>query len=150
MDGMTYYDSLKTGLENGLDNERQRFERVKHQRNAASIADLASNLLNLAGYSKGARVSLATNNVAKQQGVYEQARERYNAAMKDYQAKIADVNLRQKIKENNAVPLKTVGFLSPAAPAFSRKSPNTIFGLNGSPFSKGVLGRMIKDYKSNN
>ena len=142
MDSYVDYDSIKRGLENDLDEERRRYSRFRQNLNAAAISDFASNLLSLAGYNRGARVSLATNNVAVSKGQYDVARERYQAALKDYEARIADVNLRQRMKQN--APLKPVGFVSTAnvgiAPAASSRLR----------LSKGVLEGAIKKSGINN
>ena len=139
MDSYVDYDSIKRGLENDLEEERRRYSRSKQNMNAAAISDFASNLLSLAGYNKGARVSLATNNVAARKGQYDVARERYQAALKDYEAKIADMNLRQRIKQN--APLKPVGSTQTGiAPAASSRLR----------LSKGVLESAIKKSGINN
>lgn len=143
MNGLNDYSSTHGELEKNLDAERQRYNQAKKRYNVAAITDFATNLLSLAGYNKGARISLATNNMAGQQAVYDKTRGRYNAALKDYGARIADANLRQKIKQRGIAadsPLKPIGFLN--------ASGNTARTSSG-PFSNGTLSRAIKDYGMN-
>ena len=114
MDGKMDYGISQKDLKDRLYEETGRFKRSRQQLTAASIMDFASNLLSLAGYNKGARISLATNNVAAHQAAYDKARERYNAALRDYKATIADTNLRHKVGQNaitGNAPLKPVGVM---------------------------------------
>ena len=115
MDGKMDYGISQKDLKDRLDEETGRLKRSKQQLGAASMMDFASNLLSLVGYNKGARISLATNSVAAYQAAYEKARERYNAALRDYKATIADTNLRHKLGQNaitGDAPLKPVGFMT--------------------------------------
>lgn len=141
MDNVTDYDAIKESLDGNLDYERKRYNRSKQKLEAAAMTDFLSNLILLAGYKRGARVSLATNNTAKQQGVHEQARERYTAALRDYKAKVADINLRQRIRQNTVAtnnPLKPVGFVYPSGSSVSHPS-----------LSNGTLKKAINDFRKN-
>lgn len=137
MDSKMDYGMSQKDLKDRLDEETGRLKRSKQQLAAASIMDFASNLLSLAGYNRGARISLATNNTAAHQAAYEKARERYNAALRDYKATIADTNLRHKVGQNaitGNAPLKPVGFMETSSRTFhvrpSEKNSNNDNRLN--------------------
>lgn len=137
MDSKMDYGISQKDLKDRLDEETGRLKRSKQQLAAASIMDFASNLLSLAGYNRGARISLATNNTAAHQAAYEKARERYNAALRDYKATIADTNLRHKVGQNTITgnaPLKPVGFMETSSRTFhvrpSEKNSNNDNRLN--------------------
>lgn len=115
MESKMDYGISQKNLKDRLDEETGRLKRSKQKLGAASMMDFASNLLSLAGYNKGARISLATNSVEAYQAAYEKVRERYNAALRDYKATIADTNLRHKLGQNaigGNAPLKPVGFMT--------------------------------------
>lgn len=155
MDGTIDYDYQHTDLGKRLDEERELYNRSKRQYYAAAITDLASNLLTLAGYNKGARVSLATNSdVAKHQDAYEMARKRYNRALKDYEAKIADVNLRQKLNMGAGVgrkPLKHQEAILPVVGNLLRKRQASplLPGARQSRLAKGTLEKAVRNFKTN-
>lgn len=121
MESKMDYGISQKDLKDRLDEETGRLKRSKQQLGAASMMDFASNLLSLAGYNKGARISLATNNVPAYQAAYEKACEKYNAALRDYKATIADTNLRHKVGQNaitGNAPLKPVGFMETSSRTF--------------------------------
>lgn len=83
------YDYLKRLHAESQERDKTRLKEAKRKRDVAAMVDFASNLLALAGYSKGARVSLATENLPEYEKLYKQTKERYNSAMRDYNGQIA-------------------------------------------------------------
>lgn len=156
MDGTFDYDYQQTDLGKRLDEERELYNRSKRQYYAAAITDLASNLLTLAGYNKGARVSLAINsNISKHQDAYEEARKRYNRVLKDYKAQVADVNLRQKLKmcaDTGCKPLKHEGATLPVVgnPLRNRQTSPLLPGARNNRLAKGTLEKAVRNFKTNN
>lgn len=155
MDGTIDYDYQHTDLGKRLDEERELYNRSKRQYYAAAITDLASNLLTLAGYNKGARVSLATNSdVAKHQDAYEMARKRYNRALKDYEAKIADVYLRQKLNKGAGVGRKPLKHQEATLPVVGnllrkRQASPLLPGARQNRSAKGTLEKAVRNFKTN-
>ena len=82
-------------------------------RNVAAFVDVASNLISLAGYSNGARFSLATDMQPAYDKTYAQAKERYRNALLDYEGKIAGISLYNGNGTKSATPhtVRPVGFM---------------------------------------
>jgi hypothetical protein len=104
----------KKSLEDSIKYEKGRLAEARRKRNAAAMVDFASALLNIIGHEKGARYTHSTNAQDKYRNTYEQAQQRYCNAMRDYKAKIAEINLKQKMGQADTAlsPLKTVGFIT--------------------------------------
>ena len=60
MQNLIDYNSLMRKLDVAKQHEKQRHAEERRKRDIAAFVDFASNLVSLAGYGKGARVSLAT------------------------------------------------------------------------------------------
>ena len=130
------YRRLKEKLDVAMDNDKRRFAEVKRKRNVASFIDFASNLLSLAGYSKGARFSLATDLQSRYDSAYAQAKEKYLNSHRDYNGKIAEMTLLDRTgikKRTPALHSKGIGFMK------------TIFGKNFS-----ISRTLAERYKGNN
>lgn len=130
------YRRLKEKLDVAMDNDKRRFAEVKRKRNVASFIDFASNLLSLAGYSKGARFSLATDLQSRYDSAYAQAKEKYLNSHRDYNGKIAEMTLLDRTgikKRTPALHSKGIGFMK------------TISGKNFS-----ISRTLAERYKSNN
>lgn len=141
MENIIDYDDLKGRLDKARDAEEKRFNEAKRQRNVAAFVDFASNLLSLAAYKKGARYSIGTSHLSKQQPLYLQAKAGYDKAMNDYNGKIAELNLFKVTKQskgnaNANAALRPIGFVG-----------------NGSrgqalPLTTGTFESALKDFKS--
>lgn len=130
------YRRLKEKLDVAMDNDKRRFAEVKRKRNVASFIDFASNLLSLAGYSKGARISLATDLQSRYDTAYAQAKEKYLNSHRDYNGKIAEMTLLDRTgikKRTPALNSKGIGFMK------------TISGKNFS-----ISRTLAERYKGNN
>lgn len=130
------YRRLKEKLDVAMDNDKRRFAEVKRKRNVASFIDFASNLLSLAGYSKGARFSLATDLQSRYDSAYAQAKEKYLNSHRDYNGKIAEMTLLDRTgikKRTPALHSKGIGFMK------------TISGKNFS-----ISRTLAERYKGNN
>lgn len=130
------YRRLKEKLDAAMDNDKRRFAEVKRKRNVASFIDFASNLLSLAGYSKGARFSLATDLQSRYDSAYAQAKEKYLNSHRDYNGKIAEMTLLDRTgikKRTPALHSKSIGFMK------------TISGKNFS-----ISRTLAERYKGNN
>lgn len=130
------YRGLKEKLDVAMDNDKRRFAEVKRKRNVASFIDFASNLLSLAGYSKGARFSLATDLQSRYDSAYAQAKEKYLNSHRDYNGKIAEMTLLDRTgikKRTPALHSKGIGFMK------------TISGKNFS-----ISRTLAERYKGNN
>ncbi len=130
------YRRLKEKLDAAMDNDKRRFAEVKRKRNVASFIDFASNLLSLAGYSKGARFSLATDLQSRYDSAYAQAKEKYLNSHRDYNGKIAEMTLLDRTgikKRTPALHSKGIGFMK------------TISGKNFS-----ISRTLAERYKGNN
>lgn len=130
------YRRLKEKLDAAMDNDKRRFAEVKRKRNVASFIDFASNLLSLAGYSKGARFSLATDLQSRYDSAYAQAKEKYLNSHRDYNGKIAEMTLldRTGIKKRT--------------PALHSKSICFMKTISGKNFS--ISRTLAERYKGNN
>lgn len=130
------YRRLKEKMDAAMDNNKRRFAEVKRKRNVASFIDFASNLLSLAGYSKGARFSLATDLQSRYDSAYAQAKEKYLNSHRDYNGKIAEMTLLDRTgikKRTPALHSKGIGFMK------------TISGKNFS-----ISRTLAERYKGNN
>ena len=98
------YRSLKDRLNLAMKHEKARLDEARRKRNVAAFVDFASNLISLAGYSKGARFSLATDMQPVYDKAYAQAKERYRNALLDYKGKIAGISLYNVNGAGSATP----------------------------------------------
>lgn len=133
------YDYLKRLYAESQEKDKVRLREAKRKRNVAAMVDFASNLLTLAGYSKGARVSLATDNLPKYEKLYELTKERYNNSMRDYNGEIAKDGLFRRARTGNGGNNSGNG---------SRRIP-FIAGYNaaGKPkLTSGMFERAVNDY----
>ncbi len=132
-------NSLLQRYANALELEKKRTDEARHRRNVSAVTDFASNLISLIGRNKGARYSVATNNLPKYQNLYDSMRDRYNSAMLDYKAAIAENNLRRRIGDGNSVGTRQ------RQPRFIPRS-----GANAdyNRLSSGTLENAVRNYYS--
>lgn len=102
-----------------LANARRNYVVAKRRRRLATLADLASNLFSIAARNNGMRYEISSKPLSgKANEMYEKAEENYRAAMLDYKGKIAEMNLKNSIRNSGAK--KSVNLLqtmvSPVAP----------------------------------
>ena len=138
MENFVDYDNLISRINNAKADEEKRLKEAKRQRNVAAFIDFASNLISLAGYSKGSRHLLGTSLLSKQQPLYLQTKQNYEKAMNDYNGKIAEIGLLKKMNENKkTIGMRPIGFIGND----TRKQVR--------PFSTGTFESALKDYKKN-
>ena len=139
MENIIDYDDLKERLDKARDAEEKRFNEAKRQRNVAAFVDFASNLLSFAAYKKGARYSIGTSHLSKQQPLYLQAKAGYDRAMNDYNGKIAELNLFKSAKPGKGyanAALRPIAFVGNGTRGQARA------------LTAGTFESAIKDFKS--
>lgn len=132
------YDGLKARLDSAMEHEKQRLDEARRKHNVAAFVDFASNLLALAGYGKGARLSLATDAQSRCGDYYAQAKERYSNALRDYEGRIADMDLRRRMRANTVpvASLKDVPSLKTSAVGENISLRSGLFERNMKEFDK--------------
>ena len=136
MQNLIDYNGLMRKLDVAKQHEKQRHAEERRKRDIAAFVDFASNLVSLAGYGKGARVSLATNLLPQYQDAYNKSKERYKSVMHDYEGRIADMHLRGMYSERNSPHKKR-----PAKPIFTQ----TVVREQGGRPSIGVYGKWTEN-----
>lgn len=96
------YDKSKGVALNNLLNARSDYKKMRRNRVVASVADFATNLLELVGRNKGLRYSVAGQNLApKVSPAFEEAQERYRKALVDYKGFLAAETLKNNTSQGS-------------------------------------------------